>query len=396
MRVRFVPALIAMLAVGVFVPGMFAVPTPSQAMPTFAQSYGIQCSTCHTQVPLLNAYGRYVQRTAYAALDRHTLARANPVWLGENLNYDSTAGAGTGLPRFSFGNFAIHAAGFITPDITYHAQQWVVQNEQHGGVDTLWVSYNNLFNHNGHLVVGKQLNPAPSPYSQTFDIDGPSASSTIVGEHDWAATYGNRWGAKLAYVRGALDAEAGYYLTGDDLQGISDFSPGDKTLQWKLAYAPPKVPVEAGFFGSNGSLPVSTGTNHYNSVAAYVQIDPNEFGRPGLLAIHQVGGDSNPGVDTASGLVMPATISHGTSIELYEPIFKGNAVIGVRRDFSNDGYATLSNGTSINLGFNVPSFQYLHGYVEANMGGNSSLLGASGGPTWKGMLWLTLPVKNVK
>ena len=396
MRIRLLPALITALALGVLVPGMFARPKPLQAMPTFAQAYGVQCNTCHTQVPLLNAYGRYVQRTAYSALDRQTLNRAIPLWLGENLNYDSTAGAGTGLPRYSFGNFALHAAGFITPDVTYHAQQWVVQNEQHGGVDTLWVSYNNLFNHNGHLVVGKQLNPAPSPYSQTFDIDGPSASSTIVGEHDWAATYGNRWGAKLAYVRGSLDAEAGYYLTGDDLQGISDFSPGDKTFQWKLAYASPKVPFEGGFFGSNGSIPVSTGINHYNSVAAYVQVDPNEFGRPGLLAIHQIAGDSNPGMDAASGNVMPATISRGTSVELYEPILNGRAVIGVRHDFNNDGYATLSNGNSINVGFNVPHFNFLHGYLETNLGGNSALAGGSGGPTWKGMLWLTLPVKAVK
>jgi len=396
MRIRLVPALIAAAAFAVLVPGMFAKPKASQAMPPFAQAYGVQCNVCHTQVPLLNAYGRYVQRTAYAALDRSTLARANPVWLGESLNYDSTAGAGTGLPRYSFGNFAVHAAGFATPDITYHAQQWVVQNEQIGGVDTLWASYNNLFNHSGHLVVGKQLNPAPSPYSQTFDIDGPSASSTTVGEHSWAATYGNRWGAKFAYVRGALDAEAGYYLTSDDLQGINDFSPGDKTLQWKVAYASPKVPIEGGLFGSNGAIPVSTGTDHYNSVAAYVQIDPNEFGRPGLLAIHHIGADSNPGVDAASGNVEPATISRGTSVELYEPILKGSAVIGVRHDFNNDGYMTLSNGNSINLGFNVPHFNFLHGYAEANLGGNSAPAGASGGPTWKGMLWLTLPIKAVR
>ena len=396
MRIRLFPALVAALAVGVFVPGMFAKPKPSEAMPPFAQAYGVQCNVCHTQVPLLNAYGRYIQRTGYSALDRGTLARANPAWIGESLNYDSTAGAGTGTPRNSFGNLAIHAAGFVTPDITYHIHQWIVQGDQPGGVDTLWVAYHNLLNHSGHLFVGKILNPAPSPYSQTFDIDGPSASGTVVGEHDWAATYNNRWGAKLAYIRGSLDAEAGYYLSSGDLQGVSDFSPGDKTFQWKVAYASPKIPIEGGFFGSNGSIPVSTGTNHYNSVAAYVQVDPNEFGRPGLLAIHHIGADSNPGVDTASGNIMPATISRGTSVELYEPILKGNAVIGIRHDFNDDGYATLSNGNSVNLGFNVPHFNYLHGYLEANMGGNSALAGASGGPTWKGMLWLTLPVKAVK
>ena len=34
----------------------------AQAMPPFAQAYGVSCSLCHTQVPALNAYGRYIQR----------------------------------------------------------------------------------------------------------------------------------------------------------------------------------------------------------------------------------------------------------------------------------------------------------------------------------------------
>ena len=54
----------------------------AQAMPPFAQAYGVSCSLCHTQVPGLNAYGRYVQRTGYASLDPNVLRRALPVWIG--------------------------------------------------------------------------------------------------------------------------------------------------------------------------------------------------------------------------------------------------------------------------------------------------------------------------
>ncbi|MEO9169770.1 MAG: hypothetical protein ABI282_06490 [Candidatus Baltobacteraceae bacterium] len=32
----------------------------ASAMPIFAKAYGIKCSVCHTIVPGLNAYGRYV------------------------------------------------------------------------------------------------------------------------------------------------------------------------------------------------------------------------------------------------------------------------------------------------------------------------------------------------
>jgi hypothetical protein len=395
-RLRFLPLIGAPIALGFLLVGLLSTPRPSQAMPTFAQAYGMKCSVCHTMVPLLNAYGRYVQRTGYAALDRNVLARALRFWAEESVNEDSSAGAGTGTPRYATGNLAVHASGYLAPDVTMHIQQWIVQNNQPGGIDTLWFAYNNILHRDGHLFVGKIENPAPSPYSQTMDIDGPSASETVVGEHDWGATYNNRWGTKLAYVRNSVSVEGGYLLSSEDLSGLGNFNAGDKTFQWKAAYAPSDHPIEAGFFGSSGSLPVSTGTDHYNSLATYVQRDPGSHGVPGLLAIYQTEQDNNPGIDAASSSVMPATTSRGVSTELYEPFLHGGAVLSFRHDFNNDGFGTLSNGNSVNLGFNVPRFQYLHGYLESNLGGNSALVGASGGPTWKGMLWLTIPLRSVK
>jgi hypothetical protein len=393
--VRIFPITAVAALVAALVPGLLAKPQPTQAMPTFAQAYGAKCSLCHTMVPLLNSYGRYVQRTGYAVLDRDVLTRALPLWVGENVNYDSSAGRGTGLPHYAIGNFALHGAGYLAPDVTFHAQQWVVQGNQPGGIDTFWATYNNFLHRYGHLFVGKIENPAPSPYSQTMDIDGPSASGTVVGEHDWSATYGNRWGTKLAYVRKSFTAETGYLLSSGDLNGFTNFSSGDKTLQWKLAYTPSNRPIEAGFFGSTGSIPVSTGTDMYHSDAAYVQMDPQSRGIPGLLAIYQVEQDGNPGLD-ASGAMLSATSSRGASMELFEPFFHGGAVVSFRHDFNNDGNGTLSNGNAVNIGFNVPGARYLHGYLESNLGGNSTFAGASGAPTWKGMLWLTMPVASVR
>lgn len=392
-RAVFYP--IGLIALAMFIPGMAIAPKAARAMPTFAQAYGLSCSACHTQVPLLNAYGRYVARTGYAALDRKVLAKALPIWLGEAANYDSTAGSGTGVPRYSFGNLALHGAGYLAPNLTFHAQQFITAGDQSGGIDTLWLTYNDLLNHDGHLFVGKILNPAPAPYSQDFQLDGAGASSTTVGEHAWGATYGNRWGTRFAYVRKALDLEAGYYLTSEDLKGFTDFGPGDKTFQWKIAYARPDVPVEAGLFGSIGSLSVSTGTDAYRSVAGFLQIDPGEHARPGLFVVYHRGQDDNPGIDAASGNLMPATSSHGASFELFEPILHNEATVAFRRDLNSDGFGTFGSGNAINVSFNIPHFTYAHGYLEANLGGNSALAGASGGPTWKGMLWLTLPIQAV-
>ena len=397
MKLRLYPTLGVVAALGVLLSGLLAAPKVTEAMPPFSQAYGLSCNTCHTAVPTLNAYGRYIQRTGYASLDRTVLARANPLWIGEAINYNSTAGKDTGVPRYSSGNFAFHLVGYVAPELTVHAQQFVVAGDASGGVDTLWLTYNNLLHHDGHLFVGKILNPAPSPYSQNADLDGPSASSTLVGEHAWGATYGNRWGTRFAYIKKALDLEAGYYLSGMDLNGATYFGPGDKTFQWKAAYALPTKPYEFGAFGSVGTIPVSTGTDRYHSQAAYVQVDPGQHGRPGVLAIYQAEFDNNPGLGADGVTPLAATTSHGASFEVYEPIFRGGALIGFRHDINDSGAGgAVTNGNSINLAFNIPHNVYLHGYIEANLGGNSALAGASGGPTWKGMIWATFPISKVR
>jgi len=59
---------------------------PTSAMPNFAQAYGMDCQVCHSIVPALNAYGRYVQRTGYASLDPKTIERADPIGSGRIRN----------------------------------------------------------------------------------------------------------------------------------------------------------------------------------------------------------------------------------------------------------------------------------------------------------------------
>ena len=387
-------ALAVTMGIALLLTSMFFAPKMSTAMPEFAQATGLQCSACHTMVPLLNAYGRYVQRSGYAAIERASLDKTFPVWLDEATNYDSTAGAATGVPRYDTANLAVHAIGYAAPDITYHVQQWITQGNQSGGLDTAWVAYDHLGSPDVHLFVGKILNPAPSPYSQTSDIDGPLASSTVVGEHDWSATYSNRWGTRAAYVGQSLDVEAGYYLSSDDLNGVSDFTPGDKSFQWKVALAQAKSPLEVGIFGSTGTLPVSTGTDRYQSQAGYVQLDPTKGYRPGAMFIYQRQSDSNPGMEPNGNQYAP-TASSGWSAEIMESLLSGNALFTFRHDLNNAGIAGGQTvGNSINLAFNIPipKFPYLHGYLETNLGATSTLAGLSGGPEWKGMLWLTVPL----
>lgn len=348
---------------------------PAAAMPPFAQAYGVKCSVCHTQVPALNAYGRYVQRTGYASLDPHVLKRAVPLWYDQNVQYDSE----NQPPRPQFGNIAIHAVGALGSDVTYHFQQWIVEGNQAGDVDTLWVSYNNLLHRDGHLFMGLVEAPGPAPYSQWFDLAGFTTPQIQVGEHTYQLD-ANRWGAKFNYVKGSVDVEAGWLYSDLGWSGSSQFTNTDKTLQYKVAYSNPSRPVEAGVYGSRGSWPLAEGGfDQYWSIAPYVQRDPTT-GVPGILAVYQMALDGNPNYN------MGSAGSTATTLEFYQPVLD-KGLISFRKEWTNDGLGTF-NQTG-NIDFNYQIAKYLHAYVEEYFGSHMT-------PGWRYMLWWTTPVSKVK
>ncbi|MBV9270327.1 MAG: hypothetical protein JO165_04480 [Candidatus Eremiobacteraeota bacterium] len=346
----------------------------ANAMPPFAQAYGVACSVCHTQVPALNAYGRYVQRTGYSSLDPTVLKSAVPVWIGTHAFYDSQD---PDRPhQVQFGNVALHAAGQINGDWSYHVHQWLWQNNVAGGVDTLWVAYNNLLHRDGHLFIGKIEAPGPSLFSQTFDLAAFATPEMAVGEHVYEND-ANRWGAKLGYTHKNIALEAGWLASGQDLGGVSDFSGDtDKTFQWKAAYATPERPLEVGLYGSRGSFPLAEGGfDQYFSVSGYIQRDPVGY-VPGAFLMYQLAKDANPGPD------LGIAASNASTIEIYEPVLH-YGMFSVRKEFMNDGLGTQTQSGDVDFSFQIA--RYLRLYTEAGIAQNSK-------PAWRYMIWWTTPV----
>jgi hypothetical protein len=351
---------------------------PAQAMPNFAQAYGIPCSYCHIQIPALNAYGRWVQRTGYAGLNPHVLQRESPIWVDYPVSYSQQA---PNAASWDIGSLGVHADGaFGTPksEWTYHVQQWIWEGSEAGGLDTAWVAYNNFFNGSGHIFAGKLEVPAPSEFSQWLDVSGLTANSQAeitVGEHAYQLD-GNRWGYKFAYLRGSLDAEVAYVTSGADLNGFNAYDWGqDKTLQYKLAFANRSNPLEFGYYGARGSWPLSEGDfDQYYSNGFYAQRDPVN-GVPGFLATYQMNHDSNPGPGlSASG-------SNGISYELYDNIGK-RGLISVGEQLTNDGLGTHTQIGNIDASYHITRFIVL--YAE-------EALGVGQKPTWNGLIWFALP-----
>jgi hypothetical protein len=357
----------------------FATPSRDEAMPIFAQALHVDCSTCHTAVPMLNDYGRMVQRSGYSALDVKTLKRAFPVWLDEQTSYDSQSA--TAPHQTQFGNLAFHAAGPLNTTWTYHIQQFLVSGNQPGGLDTAWFADNALLGRNGHLFVGKIELPAPSPFSQWSDVSPFAGPEMTVGEHVWQND-ANRWGTKLTYLRDRFVVDAAYVGSDGDLGGATDFAPvNGKAFQWRAAFANAERPLEIGLYGNVGTVPLSEGgIDRFSSLSAYAERDPKN-GLPGIFALYQHGHDGNPGNGA------PAASSRAYALELFTPIFRGNALVSIRRETTNDGLGTVVQSGDVDLTVRIARF--LRFYGEAGLQQNAR-------PAWRWFLRWTTPIQPLR
>lgn len=357
----------------------------ADAMPVFAEAYGYDCQKCHVQVPALNSYGRYVQRSMYAALDRKTLSSIPPVWLGEAAFSDTQD---PNLPhQVQLGNVAVHVSGYLSNDVTTHIQQWLWENNTPGPLDTAWLSYNHLFGANTHLVLGKQEVPGPSPFSQWMDLAPFAVPSSTIGEHV-QEFQDNRWGAKAGWSNPYVAADIGWFGSEADLNGATDFSGStDKALQWNVAYAPFNRPFQLGFYGSHGTAPLAEGgIDRYAGTAAYLQFDPSRRA-PGVLLIYERGWDGNAGQSTA-GQGLGAATDSGVSAELfYKPLRHYEGLVSVREEVTANSLGSVIHTSNADVNFRVARF------VHATLEGYAQSLGK---PGLRYQLWWTTPLQKAQ
>jgi hypothetical protein len=284
----------------------------ADATPVFAQAYGLACTACHTQMPELNAFGRYVQRTGYSALNSQTLKHALPVFLIDNgTTYTHQSGTPTQvtLPLY---RTVLQADSALGPDVTYKVEQVVASAGNAGFLNQGWVAYHNILDHHGHLFVGKisainlDEQGAPVVMADVNDAGQSRIPLIAVGVHSYAGDYFfGRWGAKFNYVYGKTLVQVAYLAKpsgSGSFGGAYNFSrAGDTAFEWRVAYADPAKPYEVGVSGKHGMFGF-TGVdllpgNHlddYNVVAPYIIKDPRP-GSPGFRFEYSLATDSDPG-----------------------------------------------------------------------------------------------------
>jgi mono/diheme cytochrome c family protein len=388
-------------------------PQRAVALPTFAQAYQVDCSVCHTMVPALNAYGRYVQSTAFGALDPAIMKRAIPLVVREAVNYRSTGklDAHEPLDKYTYGNLSVNLVGVLDKYISYRFEQSLYSNNVSGGnTGHFWISYNALFHGDGHLIVGKLDAPAPPAFSYWQDMSGFSTPSISVGQHGYNLG-GERWGVGFNYVPADFKTrpykvQVAYVGNSPSMYNASVFSStnpygpygsgSDKAFQYKAAWARADKPIEAGVYGAVGSYILSNGYSQpidkYNAIGVYAQRDPvKNF--PGLLVFYQQTHDSNIGPAGAAAQLNQAATSRAFAFEVDVPFFAGNVMVGIRPveylgglQASKAGFDTLTTVHPHYGPFDVvardPKFSpYLYLVIESAVAAASNA--TYGQPAWR-------------
>jgi len=410
----FAMASIALLASALLGP----LKQQAAALPTFAQAYHMDCSACHTMVPALNAYGRFVQSTAYGALDASVMKKVIPIVVRESVSYRSTAKLDKLRPqdRFTTANLSVNLVGLLNQNVSFRLEQSLYSNDLGGGSTShFWVADNQLFKGNGHLIVGKFDLPGPPAFSYWQDMSGFSGSSIAVGQHGYNLG-GTRWGVGFNYVptdykhtpfkfQLAYVGNSPAMINSSAFDTSNPYAPGgagsDKTFVYKAAWARPDNPVEAGIYGAAGTYILSNGfiqpIDKYSSLGGYAQRDPTK-GVPGIMVFYQQTHDSNVGPGKASqGLAQSATSWSG-AIEFQESLLKGDVMLGIRPVEYDGGLQPSKKGydilTTAHPHFGVfdivardPKFTpYLWVTLEAAVAAASNA--ANGLPTWRaGLKW---------
>lgn len=318
---------------------LITAPQTALAIPVFANGQGgVSCGLCHSSVPQLNSYGRYVLMTNFSkGLNKHLQMMQNrslPVALevtgnGSNQNDPMLPSVYNAITQFLTG-------GFIGSDVSYFSSVPVVT----GGfpadaVDQVWVAYNGFSHGNGSLQVGKFPTPVFAPWiSQPLSLSGYAPAMLPVGLN--ASTLAdNRFGASYTQVghRGLIGNVS--YLTGAGAIERAFSSTGEGTvLTGSIQYLSPESRWSGGIAALRGTYPLPSGArDKYTRQSVLVSYGSTAFG---AMAMDVLGRDANPN-DSAS----PAATSHGFSFEsIYGPLPWLH--VDLQYEHTNDGLGNMA------------------------------------------------------
>jgi mono/diheme cytochrome c family protein len=341
---------ISALSTVMLLAGSLGTPKSALAIPVLANGQGgVNCGLCHSAVPHLNSYGRYVLMTNFSrGLNKHLQMMQNrslPVALEITANVSNPPdpllpGVHSAIVQFLSG-------GFIGPKVSYFASVPVVSGGfPASAVDQVWFAYNGFSHENGSLQIGKFPTPIFAPWtSQSLSLSGYGLAGLQVGLNN-STIADNRWGASytqfghlglignLSYVRGAGPIEHAFSSLGEGT-----------AVTGSIQYLSPESRWSGGIAGQSGSYPLPSGAaDSYTRATALASYNG---GRYELTAMGIVGHDNNPN-DGAS----PSANSRGVSLETIYGL-RSWVHLDLRYEHTDDGLGTSTVNYIVASAFSI-------------------------------------------
>lgn len=361
---------------------------PALAVPVFAERYGFSCSTCHTAVPELNAFGNAFRRNGFVlpGVPRH---KEFPIALRFQETYMKDLPQ-SGTRRFN--TLAILVGTFnFGPKQSYSFFGRYFFGTQ-GGPGSLYYSFLQHVNATSGVFERAGLFNLPliENATQRLDTITPQSAYTYQVGHSSANFANPRWGLEFGQRTARVDAELA--LSGDEYHGPAYGAPtpsGD--LEQRFAY--PEIFGTATFgFGEGFRFGVLglDGARNFVSRATGKEFK-DAYNREGIqggwtsghfdFAAQQVWGhDTN-----ADGFGTAQTSSGGFATLKYRPT--AHSYIGLRYDAAANPFASRDWNVYGAVALTHQSRLLLEHIMPINSPGtmqqtNAQLLFALPDPTW--------------
>lgn len=300
---------------------------PAQAIPIFAERYGLKCTDCHSVLPILNAFGEAFRERGYRlpGLPKHGTV---PLALRYQLEYDRDPSDST--RRFNPAGVLLSNADI--GDFSYFVHYNLGAG---GGPSGLFLGYLSNYNEHTSQLFRAGLFELPLPHSPGQRLDDLSAygyETLHVGLNDLTLA-APRWGMEIErnVGRARLFAEASVGSFQGSAYGGAPVNTGEQTLSavpevgafLRAPVGPVRVYIESIFgqrqIAQTGRTPFY---DSYNRLGAAAQA---QFGPVELLTQQWYGRDTN-----ADGLGGALGSSGGFARLLIWPT--PHAYLGVRYD----------------------------------------------------------------
>ena len=240
------------------------------AVPPLANGQGVSCQTCHTTFPGLTPYGMMTMMSNFQNLDWKKQHQALPIALRMQIASILSNKDHPGQTQTK--TLSLFAAGFLGRNVTYYAEQPIVDSGQPGVTEQLWLSWNGLFGGTNSLQVGKYHTPFPFMPAHGWTLSDYLLATQDSGQNTFEPN-GSHWGAGFSGMSNEFMYNLAYLADESPVQRAFNYNRtnGPRTADLNVSYGGMTKPYTIGFVAMRGTAPLHDANHQFAGIDAFTR-----------------------------------------------------------------------------------------------------------------------------